>query len=54
MNVTAILATAAFLGMPVWMQMVTGLKQCNSIVTIGTFMLICSVLMSIFEAAKER
>ena len=51
---TTILAYIAFLGMPLWVRLASNIQQCYSIVVIGAFMLVYSILMALVESNMSR
>jgi hypothetical protein len=51
---TTILAYAAFFGMPLWVRLASNIQQCNSMIVIGAFMLVYSILMALVESSMNR
>lgn len=51
---TTILAYVAFFGMPLWVRLASNIQQCNSMIVIGVFMLVYSILMALVESSMGR
>ena len=51
---TTIFAAASTLGLPLWIRSASNLHQCHSIVILGVFMFIYSILMSFVETSMEH